>query len=301
MSPHPLHRLVAHARLDFTTFEGETDTRPGPNHGTLLEAFPRHVARDEKRGAEAVSLARYRPGARRGSKGIEVATGIGLDFDHLPTERASAVVSRLDELGLASLVVSTFSHQAGGDDDNCFRVLLHVSRPVRVAEYARVHGAVNVDLGGLADPKAKDAARLWYRPTCPAAREASAIYRWKDGAALDVDGLLERRLVPEDGPATPTIRRPLRNVNAPYDAARQLAMHRLNTEPSVRRNAAEALHAKVRDNRADGIPCPRCARRSVWFWLNPGEMKTARCDHLNSCGWWGRLDELLDAAGALGA
>lgn len=299
MNPHPLHRIVAETDIDFTTFEGETDTRPGPNHGTLLEAFPRHVVREEKRGTQAVSLARYRAGARRGSRGIQVATGLGLDFDHLPTERAAAVVRRLDELGLASLVVSTFSHQAEGDEDNCFRVLLHVSRPLKVAEYARVHAAVNADLGGHADPKAKDAARLWYRPTCPASRASRAIYHWRDGAAVDVDGMLARRVVPEEGPATPSVRRPPRAVVAPYDAARQLAIHRLNTEPSVRRNAAEVLGAKVHENRAERVHCPRCGRRSVWFWLNPGEMNTARCDHLNSCGWWGRLDELLDAAGAL--
>lgn len=300
MSPHPLYRALARTELAYSVFEGETDVVPDGRLGTLLDAFPRHVVRAEKRGGRAVTLAKYRPGARRGVKGVEVATGLGLDFDHLPAERARAVIARADELGLASLVASTFSHRAEGDDDNCFRLYLLLSRTVTVAEYGRIHAAVNADLGGLADPKAKDAARLWYQPSCPAARAPFAVYRSRDGAALDVDALLVRRQVPVDGPVAPTARRPPRTVSAPYDAARRLAIHRLNTDPGVRRNAAEALRARVRDNRADGVPCPRCGRCSVWFWLNPGDMKSARCDHLNSCGWWGRLDELLDAAGVVG-
>jgi hypothetical protein len=33
----------------------------------------------------------------------------------------------------------------------------------------------------------------------------------------------------------------------------------------------------------------------VWFWLEPGRMGGARCNHSNSCGWDGPLDALLDA------
>ena len=67
--------------------------------------------------------------------------------------------------------------------------------------------------------------------------------------------------------------------------------------PAARERAASHLGATVRSGRAEHITCPGCGRRSVWFWLKPGQMSTAACKHKNSCGWWGHLDTLLDARG----
>ena len=53
MSPHPLYRALARTELAYSVFEGETDVVPDGRLGTLLDAFPRHVVRAEKRGGRA--------------------------------------------------------------------------------------------------------------------------------------------------------------------------------------------------------------------------------------------------------
>jgi hypothetical protein len=290
----------AESRLRFVRFADELDTAPAPDEDLVLRALPSHVAREEKKGTPAVSFVEYEASARRGKKGVLAVTALVYDFDHLPTERARAVVTRLRQLAVAYLLYSSFSHRVQGEEDNCFRVLLPLDRAVAPAEYARLWSAFNSDLGGHADPKARDVARLWYIPACPKERLPVAIYEYRDGPPLEVDTLLvDTRTVPDDDGPPP--RRPLNPVSTRFDQARRIAQHRLNHDPTVRERAAERLEARVNATRASGIACPRCGRRSVWFWLDPRRKKTATCNHRNSCGWWGHLDVLLDAPPAVAA
>jgi len=71
----------------------------------------------------------------------------------------------------------------------------------------------------------------------------------------------------------------------------------LNNDRTVRERAARYLRAKVVNGRAEEIACPGCGRESTWFYLEPGRQTTGACDHKNSCGWFGFLDQLLDAHG----
>lgn len=290
----------AESRLPFVRFADELDTVPDAQDDLVPRALPAHVARATKKGTPAVSFVEYAPGERRGKKGVRAITALVFDFDHLPTERARAVVTRLRQLAVAYLLYSSFSHRVKGEEDNCFRVLLPLDRAVTPAEYPRLWAAFDSDLGGHADPKARDVARIWYVPACPSDRLAAAVYEHRDGPSLDVDTLLDgSRTVPDDDGPPP--RRPLAPVSVRFDQARRVAQHRLNHDPSVRERAAERLDARIGTARASRVACPKCGRRSVWFWLDPRRKKTATCNHRNSCGWWGHLDRLLDAPPASAA
>ncbi len=281
--------------LAFVRFADELDNLPAPDEDLVLRALPPHQARPYKRGTRAVSFVRYADHERRGKKGVIAVTALVYDYDHLPTERARALVTRLRQLGVAYLLYSSFSHRAKGDEDNCFRVVVALSRELLPAEYPAAWAAFDSDLGTLADPKARDLARIWFVPACPAERLALAVYEHRDGPPVDVDRLLEgQRFLPDDdGP--PPGRTPPPPVAVRPDLALRVAQHRLNCDPGVRERAAEHLQGRIGATRATRMPCPGCGRRSVWFYLDPRRKKTATCNHQNSCGWWGHLDTLLDA------
>lgn len=75
------------------------------------------------------------------------------------------------------------------------------------------------------------------------------------------------------------------------------ALRRLKSDPGTRQRAAESLGGHVAGVSAKGVPCPQCGRPSVWWPLVPdAPSQTARCSHLNSCGWWGRISNLIGGA-----
>jgi hypothetical protein len=281
-------------RVPFVRFTCEHDTLPQPGDAPLGDVLPTHAARSTKSG-EAVSFCRYTPGARRGRSGVQTLTAVVFDLDHLSAELARGIVRRLRERELAYLLYTSFSHRVGGTDDCCFRVVLLPSRAILPREYPEVWASVDADLGGHADRRARDVARLWFTPACPAERLPLATRELRPGRSVDVEGVLADAQRKASRPPRP--RRIIDPVRARPGLALQLARHRLNHDPTVRERAALHLDARLTETRAVGIPCPQCGRPSVWFWLAPTRRRTASCNHRKSCGWWGFLDTLLDLAG----
>lgn len=82
-------------------------------------------------------------------------------------------------------------------------------------------------------------------------------------------------------------------------ADRHVAIRRrLRNHREAREALADALGAKLSTHQARRIRCPDCSRRSVWYWLEPGSMSSARCGHSASCGWRGELLFLAEIVGA---
>jgi hypothetical protein len=135
-------------------------------------------------------MATYLEGASRGKRGLALVTAIVLDFDHVPADVAIEVDQALR--GQAFITYTSFSHGSGGPDDNCFRVILFISRPMTPDEYGPVWAHANHLLGDYADRHAADASRLWFLPACPPERQGYAKIRFGDGKVLDVDGILDR-------------------------------------------------------------------------------------------------------------
>ena len=227
----------------------------------------------------------FADGVRRNSAFL-FASVVALDVEKGPTTQEAHALFR----GWAHIVYTTWSHRA---DAHRFRVVFPLARDVSADEYKRLWSRLAAMLGTGADAQTKDLARALFLPSQRPDGGRSAAKAWEDAPFLDPDAVLAE--VP------PSPRRPLSPprppVRLPPGIARREAQERLKTDPACRQRAAEYLDATIRGNRAEGVLCPRCERTSVWFWIEPGRMSIASCNHRNSCGWWGHLDELLDAHG----
>jgi hypothetical protein len=60
----------------------------------------------------------------------------------------------------------------------------------------------------------------------------------------------------------------------------------------ARTRKAQDLGATITDGIARNIKCPRCNRSTVWFGLDSEKKKSAECNHKNSCGWFGFVNNL---------
>jgi len=179
---------VEQATLRAVRFKDERARTPVPWEGLVLELVgARHVARVEKKGTPAFSAVEYEGGTHRGKRGVRHATALVLDFDHLTGEQSELVLRKLRAAGWAHVACTSFSHLADGPDDQCFRVLVLVSRPILPAEYEPVWVATNGALGRLADAAARDISRIWFVGSCPPERMEHAWVRPVDGRPLDVD------------------------------------------------------------------------------------------------------------------
>ena len=190
MSSTTAHEIVHPDRLVLRAvrFRDERSRTPIPWEGPALALLgARHVPRAEKKGTPTFSPVEYEDGAHRGKRGVRHATALVMDFDHLTNEQAERVQRKLRAGGWAHLVCTTYSHQAAGEDDHCFRVLLPVSRPIQPQEYEHVWMAANGAMGRLADANSRDISRIWYVASCPPKRVESAWVRAVEGRAVDVD------------------------------------------------------------------------------------------------------------------
>jgi len=250
-----------------------------------------HAQRKTKMYLPCWSPVRCLPAATRGILAVEHVTCLVLDYDD-GTDLDAAIAPWLD---WPVLVATTWSHTPAAPR---FRVVLVLDRPVPAEAWPRVWAWAATRAVGTVDPACKDPSRLYL---LPAVRGPRAPYRRivhdPGGHLLDLDW--ERMPAVETTPpppAEPANRNP--RARPPADAARAHARKVLRRDGAARRRAADWLGAPVVGRRAEKVPCPACGRPSVWFWLEPGALSTAQCHHKKSCGWWGHLDELLDAHGS---
>lgn len=187
------------SRIRATRFRDERAKVPESVELPLAELVPRHIVRDSKAGTGSYSGAVYKAGAMRGNRGVEAMTLLVYDYDHKTPEVAREIVGALREARAAYLMATTSSHVKDGPDDCCLRVVLVPSRPIKPAEYEAVWTEVNLALGRHADPQAKDLARMWYVPSCPAERQEAARYELRDGGLVDVDAILASSMLAPKG------------------------------------------------------------------------------------------------------
>ncbi len=255
--------------------------------GLVAFLLDRHVATG-KFACPYFLVGAFVDGVRRNSAFL-FASVVALDVEKGPTtQQAHATFRRW-----VHVIYTTWSHRPGA---HRFRVVIPLARDVNADEYKRLWALLAGMLAGGADPQTKDLARALFLPAERPDGGRAAAKAWEDAPLLDPDDLLAGVPAQAVRPAAP----PRPPVHVRHGEARREAQERLKTDAATRRRAAEYLQAKVRGNRADDIACPGCGRRSVWFWLEPGKLKTANCNHKNSCGWWGHLDELLDSHGGSG-
>ncbi len=239
----------------------------------------------------------YRTGATRGSSGVLFVTCLVLDYDD-GTAPADALAPWLRWPLVAA---STWSH---GVEAPRFRVVLALEEPVPVEGWDRAWRWAAERSVGEIDPACKDPARMYLLPAVPApGRPYFRLDHDPGGRLLRIDwetlspARTGARPKPAGRGAGAPRPGPRRVVRARPGLGRRRARQMLNNERGARERAAEYVGAKLVNGRAEEIACPGCGRESAWFYLEPGRQTTATCDHKNSCGWYGFLDQLLDAHG----
>lgn len=230
-------------------------------------------------------------GDERRNAMFQCASVLALDVEGGPTTREAH--ERFVEW--FHVIYTTWRHTR---EAHRFRVVLPLARDVDAREYKLLWAVLAKRLGTGADPQTKDLARALFLPAIRPDGGRAVAKAWSEAPLLDPDVVLAEALALVGPGAPPRPHATLAPVTLPLDEARRLARRRLANEPEARERAASYLQARLRGRRAEGVACPGCARASVWFWLEPGRMSAARCNHRNSCGWYGPLDLLLDAAGA---
>ncbi len=235
------------------------------------------------------SPAIYAPGSTRGEAGVVAVSCLVLDYDD-GTSIPEAIGPWSD---WPLLVHTSWSH---APDHPRFRVVLVLDEPVPAPAWRAAWQWAHERSGGHIDPACKDPSRLY---VLPAVSDATAPFTALDhdpgGHLLRIDWERLPRVAPVRQ------REARRSVRPPRDPARRQARRILRVDRATRERAAQFLDAEIRARRAESVTCPACGRPSVWFWLEPGPQSTAQCQHRNSCGWWGHIDELLDLRGGVDA
>lgn len=138
----------------------------------------------------------------RAKDDCESVVAIGLDFDRNGDPRAVA-----DALAdFSGFVHTTKKHTT--DSPRC-RAIVWLSRPINPAHeyepiWKRIASILPAELAAGLDQATKDASRLWYLPSRDA-NDNPGIVLELNGAALDVDDLLERIAIEEEPAEEPRV------------------------------------------------------------------------------------------------
>jgi hypothetical protein len=274
--------------LNLSVFDHARDAAPKPRACTveaLVQALTRFPLNDtaNKLGLPAWSPARFAPGRTRSTDAVIDLSCLVLDHDAGDPVAALAAWS-----GLIAVAHSTWSHT---EDAPRFRVVVPLARPIPADRWA-VAWSWASERAPEADRSCKDASRLYFRPAVPSP-DAPRFARVQSGDLLDLLPLLP----PPPAPAPAPARADRVTLVVPARLRQHAVAVRLSRDPWSRERVAAELGATLSGEgdrrRASGVACPACARASVWFFLAPSRQHRARCNHRNSCGWVGRLDELM--------
>ena len=254
------------------------------------EAARDRVRRGTKTRLPCWSPVTCHPASTRGVPAVHHVTCLVLDYDDGTT--IDAAMAPWADWPL--LVATTWSHSVEAPR---FRVVLVLGRPVPAEVWPQAWAWAAGRSAGQVDPACKDPSRLYLLPALRGPRAPyMRVVHDPGGDLLDLDweGLLPADAAP---PAPVEVDAARRRARPPSDPSRARARRVLRRDGEARRRAAEWLSGRISGRRAERVGCPTCGRASVWFWIEPGALSTAQCHHKNSCGWWGHLDELLDAHG----
>lgn len=247
-----------------------TGRRWAGDFGDLVTLLTRPVAGEGKFACPFFLVGAFADDQRRNAA-FESASVVALDVEGGPTTREAH--DRF--VDVAHVIYTTWRHERSA---HRFRLVIPLARDMNATEYKLLWAVLAKRLGRGADPQTKDLARALFVPAVRPDGRRAAAKAWTEAAVLDPDVLLREALKL----VTP---RPQRFC---VTAATGGRFH----GPVDRATIAERLRATVRSNRAERLVCPNCGRPSAWFWLGEGRMRGARCNHRNSCGWYGPISML---------
>lgn len=222
---------------------------------------------------------------RRSSNTVAVSLVV-LDVDD------GTPVEALLEPGVFALAHTSWSHTA---ERPKWRVVYPLAEPVPAQRWAPTWRAIAAKWPAV-DPATKDPARMYYVPAVrhesPLTEAGPMTYRRGTYTVRVQLGRWFRPPPPIEAP--PPVAKRKAPPPTPYrpDTLRRELSAQLRTDPAARERVAELVGATVQGGKARRAPCPACGQRSVWWPLVPDGAGRAFCNHRNSCGWTGPLDEL---------
>lgn len=115
-----------------------------------------------------------------------------LDVDEVTEQTYLALVAFVQQLGLAAIVYSTWSHAKAVARSGLykFRVIIPLDRPIDGPSWKAFWYRANALFGGLCDAACKDPARLFFGPFAPLGTEAVNFYYVLPGNALATEAVL---------------------------------------------------------------------------------------------------------------
>jgi hypothetical protein len=184
------------ARFTITVYTGTTDTLPIRQELTWLELERRLSTFQtvEVKDGPLWSPVIIRLSGTRCNDAVEAITLLILEGDHWSAATRDRVVAKIDALGLAAIIHTTFSHGACpkgkcGPGDGHYRVVLMPVRPIRPDQYLDAWSRVQQHIFfGTADEAAKDVSRAYFLPIKQPGTTAQA-WGGDGSAALDWETL----------------------------------------------------------------------------------------------------------------
>lgn len=150
-------------KITIATFEHKRDNQPRSHNVTwdrLVERLTKHAEREDKDGP-LFSPVTYLKGATRGNNRVLTVNLAVADYDH--GEDWETVKEQL-----AAYTYVAYSTYSFTPEDCRFRVVIPFTKPVQKADWPKVKAAIDEHVFRQgSDPAAKDAARLFYLPSCP--------------------------------------------------------------------------------------------------------------------------------------
>jgi hypothetical protein len=286
---------------DLVVFANAFDNAPKPRSYTWTELCSRlttfrvypGVGDDKKLRSGRVpcwSPATYPEGKTRAAEHVDEVTMLVLDYDDgTPIEVA---LERWRDWPLAWY--TSWNHTR---EKHRFRVVIPLARRIPAQLWLRVWTWAANRSAGKIDPACKDPSRVYFIPAIRSEDwpHASGVVD-EGGELLDLDALTLPDPTPPKKPLPPPRRFP---AGTPHWKVQREIRERLKVDPQARERLASELGARVRgagrSYRATEVRCPKCGDASVWWPIEPESSVKAMCNHRNSCGWTGFLDELAGA------
>ncbi len=146
------------------------------------------------------------------------------------------------------------------------------------------------------DQVCKDAGRAYYVKAAKDTTEAQGLDVWEKPFLLDLGDYVKE--IRADRLFKHKIREDLKKRQqellkslSPHDQQRIKKYKEMNSKEAREKKASD-LGATITDGVARKIKCPSCGRKTVWFGIDPEPKKSAECNHKNSCGWFGFVNNL---------
>ena len=138
----------------------------------------------EKNSCEAFSPTSYRPGQTRRKENAQFLHFGVLDLDHITEGQLGEISNKLDELSLAYMSYTTWSHTPA---DPCYRILFPFDKPVPASQWQDFFPRLRGLFGNISDEKCSDESRLYYVPACPPEHLQYAWMLSRDGEPLKTE------------------------------------------------------------------------------------------------------------------